>query len=145
MKGSHNIGVAMDTPQGLIVPNIKNVQDLSIIEIAKEINNLQQLGKAGKLTVNHLQGGTFTLSNVGAIGGTYTSPILFLPQVVIGALGKIQVLPRFDSEGKVYPAELMQVSWSADHRVVDGASIARFSNLFKQYVENPTSMMVNLR
>lgn len=66
-KGAHNIGVAMDTPNGLLVPNIKNVQDLSIIEIAKELNRLQELGRKGQLSTKDLTGGTFTLSNIGSV------------------------------------------------------------------------------
>lgn len=91
VKYAHNIGVAMDTPDGLVVPNIKNVQNLSILEIAKEMNRLQESGKKGQLKMDDLNGGTFTLSNIGAIGGTYAKPIIFTPQVAIGALGKIQV------------------------------------------------------
>ena len=145
LKGSHNIGIAMDTPAGLIVPNIKNVQDLSILEIARELNSLQQLGSAGKLEKKHLEGGTFTLSNVGAIGGTYASPILFLPQVAIGALGKIQTLPRFDAKGQVYAAHIIPLSWSADHRVIDGATMARFSNTMKTFVEQPNAMLLSMK
>ena len=91
IKASHNIGVAMDTHNGLIVPNIKNVQQLSVLEIACELNRLQNLGNRGQLGLNDLSDGTFTLSNIGSIGGTYTKPIIFSPQVIIGALGKIQV------------------------------------------------------
>lgn len=91
VKYAHNIGVAMDTPNGLIVPNIKNVQNLSILEISKEMNRLQDSGSKGQLKLDDLNGGTFTLSNIGAIGGTYAKPIIFTPQVAIGALGKIQV------------------------------------------------------
>jgi len=145
LKGSHNIGVAMDTPSGLIVPNIKNVQDLSLLEIAQELNTLQALGAQGKLEKQHLEGGTFTLSNVGAIGGTYASPVLFLPQVAIGALGKIQTLPRFDEAGQVYAAHIIPVSWSADHRVIDGATMARFSNMMKNYVEQPSAMLLAMK
>jgi len=145
LKGSHNVGVAMDTPNGLIVPNIKNVQDLSLLEIAQELNTLQALGAQGKLEKKHLEGGTFTLSNVGAIGGTYASPVLFLPQVAIGALGKIQTLPRFDDAGQVYAAHIIPVSWSADHRVIDGATMARFSNLMKNYVEQPSAMLLAMK
>lgn len=89
-------------------------------------------------------GGTFTLSNIGAIGGTYAKPVLMVPQVAIGALGKMQTLPRFDEDGNVYAARLMNVSWAADHRVVDGATMARFSNLMKEYVECPTAMLSEL-
>ena len=135
----------MDTPQGLIVPNIKNVQDLSVMEIAQELNHLHSLGINGKLEKQHLEGGTFTLSNVGAIGGTYASPVLFLPQVAIGALGKIQTVPRFDENNAVYAANIINVSWCADHRVVDGATMARFSNEMKGFIEKPSTMLVAMR
>eukprot|EP01099_Mayorella_cantabrigiensis_P001880 TRINITY_DN1821_c0_g1_i1.p1 TRINITY_DN1821_c0_g1~~TRINITY_DN1821_c0_g1_i1.p1 ORF type:complete len:540 (-),score=126.95 TRINITY_DN1821_c0_g1_i1:108-1688(-) len=144
-KASHNIGVAMDTPSGLVVPNIKNCQNKSILEIAQDLNRLMGLAKENKLSVNELTGGTITLSNVGTIGGTYTSPILNIPEVAIGALGKIQTVPRFDSQGHVKPVQIIQLSWSADHRVLDGATVARFSTLFKRYVENPTSMLLECR
>ena len=82
LRGDHNIGVAMDTPDGLLVPNIKAVQNLSILEIAAELNRLQALGSAGKLSSADLTGGTFTLSNIGTVGGTYTKPVILLPEVV---------------------------------------------------------------
>ena len=83
--------------------------------------------------------GTFTLSNIGSIGGTYTKPTLSLPEVCIGALGRIQRLPRYPHSEAMQPepTSIVQVSWSADHRVIDGATVARFSNLFKSLVENP--------
>ncbi|XP_074858583.1 lipoamide acyltransferase component of branched-chain alpha-keto acid dehydrogenase complex, mitochondrial isoform X2 [Carettochelys insculpta] len=89
-KASHNIGIAMDTEQGLIVPNVKNVQVCSMFEIASELNRLQTLGSAAQLGTNDLTGGTFTLSNIGTIGGTYAKPVILPPEVAIGALGKIQ-------------------------------------------------------
>ncbi|XP_062437863.1 lipoamide acyltransferase component of branched-chain alpha-keto acid dehydrogenase complex, mitochondrial [Rhea pennata] len=144
-KASHNIGVAMDTEQGLIVPNVKNVQVCSVFEIASELNRLQSLGSAGQLGTNDLTGGTFTLSNIGTIGGTYTKPVILPPEVAIGALGKIQILPRFNGKGEVYKAQIMNVSWSADHRIIDGATMARFSNLWKSYLENPASMLLDLK
>uniref|UniRef100_A0A4W6FV97 Dihydrolipoamide acetyltransferase component of pyruvate dehydrogenase complex n=2 Tax=Lates calcarifer TaxID=8187 RepID=A0A4W6FV97_LATCA len=90
-KASHNIGLAMDTNQGLLVPNVKNVQLLSVFEIAQELNRLQALGSTGQLGTSDLTGGTFTLSNIGSIGGTYAKPVILPPEVAIGALGKIQV------------------------------------------------------
>lgn len=144
-KGSHNIGLAMDTPRGLLVPNVKNVQDKSILEIAQELTRLGALGQEGKLGKEDLTGGTFTLSNVGTIGGTYTKPLLVVPEVMIGALGKFQTLPRFDSKGNVYPATIMVMSWSADHRVIDGASVARFSNAWKGFLERPTTMLMHTK
>ncbi|XP_040895540.1 lipoamide acyltransferase component of branched-chain alpha-keto acid dehydrogenase complex, mitochondrial isoform X2 [Toxotes jaculatrix] len=144
-KASHNIGLAMDTSQGLLVPNVKNVQLLSVFEIAQELNRLQVLGSTGQLGTADLSGGTFTLSNIGSIGGTYAKPVILPPEVAIGALGKIQVLPRFDGGGQVVPAHIMKVSWSADHRIIDGATMCRFSNLWREYLENPASMVLDLK
>ncbi|XP_018518088.1 LOW QUALITY PROTEIN: lipoamide acyltransferase component of branched-chain alpha-keto acid dehydrogenase complex, mitochondrial [Lates calcarifer] len=144
-KASHNIGLAMDTNQGLLVPNVKNVQLLSVFEIAQELNRLQALGSTGQLGTSDLTGGTFTLSNIGSIGGTYAKPVILPPEVAIGALGKIQVLPRFGAGGQVIPAHIMKVSWSADHRIIDGATMCRFSNLWREYLENPASMVLDLK
>jgi len=144
-KHNHNIGVAMDTQQGLLVPNIKAVQNLSVFEIASELTRLHQVGLAGKLTSQDLTGGTFSLSNIGSIGGTYASPVILPPEVAIGALGKVRVLPRYNSRGEVYPAHIMNVSWSADHRVLEGAIVARFSNLWKEYLENPSKLLLDLK
>ncbi|KAI4872913.1 hypothetical protein NFI96_005295 [Prochilodus magdalenae] len=144
-KAAHNIGLAMDTPQGLLVPNVKNVQMLSVFEIAVELNRLQTLGTSGQLGTADLTGGTFTLSNIGSIGGTYAKPVILPPEVAIGALGKLQVLPRFNAKDEVVKAHIMNVSWSADHRVIDGATMCRFSNLWKAYLENPASMVLDLK
>ncbi|XP_051021540.1 lipoamide acyltransferase component of branched-chain alpha-keto acid dehydrogenase complex, mitochondrial [Acomys russatus] len=144
-KASHNIGIAMDTELGLIVPNVKNVQVRSVFEIAMELNRLQQLGSSGQLSATDLTGGTFTLSNIGSIGGTYAKAVILPPEVAIGALGAIRSLPRFDQNGEVYKAQIMNVSWSADHRIIDGATMSRFSNLWKSYLENPASMLLDLK
>ncbi|KAM3876309.1 lipoamide acyltransferase component of branched-chain alpha-keto acid dehydrogenase complex, mitochondrial [Diretmus argenteus] len=144
-KAAHNIGLAMDTSQGLLVPNVKNVQLLSVFDIAMELNRLQALGAAGQLGTTELTGGTFTLSNIGSIGGTYAKPVILPPEVAIGALGKIQVLPRFDSKDQLVKAHIMNVSWSADHRIIDGATMCRFSNLWREYLENPACMVLDLK
>lgn len=144
-KASHNIGVAMDTQQGLIVPNVKSVQVRSVVDIAAELNRLQRLGAQGQLSTADLTGGTFTLSNIGSIGGTYAKAVILPPEVAIGALGSIKPLPRFNQKGDVYKAHIMKVSWSADHRVIDGATMSRFSNLWKSYLENPASMLLDLK
>ncbi|KAK7162674.1 hypothetical protein R3I93_006880 [Phoxinus phoxinus] len=144
-KASHNIGLAMDTPQGLLVPNVKSVQALSVFDIAVELKRLQALGSAGQLGTADLTGGTFTLSNIGSIGGTYAKPVILPPEVAIGALGKIQVLPRFISRDEIAKAYIMNVSWSADHRVIDGATMSRFSNLWRSFLENPAAMVLDLK
>ncbi|XP_045101402.1 lipoamide acyltransferase component of branched-chain alpha-keto acid dehydrogenase complex, mitochondrial-like [Portunus trituberculatus] len=144
-KASHNIGLAMDTSEGLVVPNVKGVQGLTLLEVAAELNRLQELGVRGNLTTRDITGGTFTISNIGSISGTYAKPVILPPEVAIGAVGKIQVLPRFDSSGNVVRAHIMQVSWSADHRVIDGATMANFSNMWKSFLENPSKMVLHLK
>ncbi|CAM9586328.1 unnamed protein product [Ascophyllum nodosum] len=143
----HNIGIAMDTEKGLLVPCISAVQERSVLDIAEELNALQRLASAGKLGEAELTGTTFTLSNIGSIGGTYASPVILHPQVCIGALGKMQRLPRFDSQDpdKVIATRIFPVSWSADHRVVDGATLAQFSNAWKAFLENPALMLADAR
>ncbi|KAI1300846.1 hypothetical protein EDD11_005936 [Mortierella claussenii] len=143
-RASHNIGVAMDTPNGLLVPNIKNVQNLSVVEIASELTRLQEAGKKNALSMADLKDGTVSLSNVGMIGGTYLNPVVVTSEVAIAAVGKMQRLPRFktiEENGKqverVVAQQIVNVSWSADHRVIDGATVARFSEAWKTVVENP--------
>ncbi|GBP44370.1 Lipoamide acyltransferase component of branched-chain alpha-keto acid dehydrogenase complex, mitochondrial [Eumeta japonica] len=143
-KANHNIGVAMDTPNGLVVPVVKEVQRKNIMEIALELNQLQQRGAKAQLGLSDLTGGTFTLSNIGIVGGTYTKPVIFSPQVSIGALGKIQILPRFDSAGNVVKAHILTASWAADHRVLDGVTVARFSEAVRRYLENPNTLLLDL-
>lgn len=144
-KGAHHIGFAMDTPQGLIVPNVKDVQDKSIEDIAIDLAALMSRGKTNALTKADLTGGTFTLSNIGSIGATYTAPVIFPPQVAIGALGRMVKVPRFDDKGAVYAANIVNVSWSADHRVVDGATMVRFGNAFKDFLERPATMLLEMK
>merc|ERR1719385_266961 len=144
-KADHNIGLAMDTAQGLLVPNIKRVQDLSVFEIASELNRMHALGLAGKLGGAELTGGTFSLSNIGSIGGTYAKPVILPPEVAIGALGKIYTVPRYSASGDLKPTQVMNVSWSADHRCIDGATMARFSNMWKGYLESPASMLLDMK
>ena len=142
--GNHNVGMAVDGKTGLLVPNIKHVQKLSILSIAQEVDRLTQAARGGVINPGELKGGTITLSNIGAIGGVSAAPIINKPEVAIAALGKIQKLPRFDASGHLQERKLMTVSWSGDHRVIDGATIARFNNCWKSYLENPLSMLATL-
>lgn len=134
---NHNVSVAMDSPRGLVVPNIKNVESLSIVEIQKHLLQLQQRAKTGRLSLDDIKGGTVSFSNIGVIGGTYAKPVIFDGQAVIGAVGRVQQVPRYSLTGALVPKKIFNVSWTADHRHVDGASVARFSNVFKDAVENP--------
>lgn len=137
----HNIGMAVDGKTGLLVPNIKNVQSLSILDVAAEVTRLTTAARTGKISPADLKGGTITISNVGAIGGTVATPIINKPEVAIVALGRVQKLPRFNAEGEVEARHIMTVSWSGDHRVIDGGTVSRFNNLWKQYIEQPDTML----
>ncbi|CCQ11882.1 Dihydrolipoamide acyltransferase component of branched-chain alpha-keto acid dehydrogenase complex [Pseudoalteromonas luteoviolacea B = ATCC 29581] len=138
----HNIGMAVDSKIGLLVPNIKGCQSKSIVEVAKEVTRLTEAARDGRVSPDDLKGGTISISNIGAIGGTTATPIINKPEVAIVALGKLQHLPRFNSKGEVESRAIMQVSWSGDHRVIDGGTIARFNNLWKAYLEEPAKMMM---
>ncbi|KAH8420647.1 hypothetical protein KR009_012426 [Drosophila setifemur] len=142
-KGAHNISVAIDTPQGLVVPNIKNCQSKGIVEIALDLNALVERGRTGSLTPTDFADGTFSLSNIGVIGGTYTHPCIMAPQVAIGAMGRTKAVPRFNDKDEVVKAYVMSVSWSADHRVIDGVTMASFSNVWKQYLEQPALFLLH--
>lgn len=140
----HNIGIAVDSKVGLLVPNIKGCQNKSIVQIAQELTKLTDAAREGRVSPMELKGGTITISNIGAIGGTVATPIINKPEVAIVALGKTQLLPRFNAKGEVEGRSLMQISWSGDHRVIDGGTIARFTNLWKSYLEQPSSMLLSM-
>ncbi|WP_372761102.1 dihydrolipoyllysine-residue acetyltransferase [Pseudoalteromonas sp.] len=138
----HNIGIAVDSKVGLLVPNIKSCQSKSIVQVANDLTRLTDAAREGRVAPDDLKGGTISISNIGAIGGTIATPIINKPEVAIVALGKLQHLPRFDESGQIVSKAIMQVSWSGDHRVIDGGTIARFNNLWKSYLENPATMMM---
>ena len=145
LRADHNVGVAMATPNGLVVPNIKAVQAKSVAGVARELARLQQLAKDNKLGENDLKDGTITVSNVGTIGGTYASPLLNLPEVAIVALGRVAPTPRYGASGELERHSIMPISWSADHRAVDGATMARMSARWKELVERPTELLLSLK
>ncbi|KIV88311.1 hypothetical protein PV10_08005 [Exophiala mesophila] len=145
MRAVHNIGVAMDTPNGLVVPVIKAVNARSISSIAQELSRLAQLGAAGKLGNADLTGGTITVSNIGNIGGGVLAPVIVEGQMAIMGVGRIKKVPVFAQDGvTVKAAEQAEVSWSADHRVVDGATMARMATMVQRYLEEPGTMIADL-
>ena len=145
MREKHNIGIAMDTPQGLLVPNIKNVASRSILDIATECSRLQALARDGKLSATDLTGGTITVSNIGSIGGTYVAPVLVSSEVAILGVGKARIIPAFDEQESIIKKEIMNFSWSADHRVVDGATMAKMAERVRAFTEEPGLTMARLR
>lgn len=144
-RSQHNIGVAMDTPQGLLVPVIKNVAQRNILDIASELTRLQTLAHQGKLSPQDMSGGTITVSNIGNIGGTYLSPVIVDKEVAILGIGRMRTVPAFDENDNVVKKQVTNFSWSADHRVVDGATMARAADIVRSVVEEPDVMVMHLR
>ena len=141
----HNIGFAVDSKIGLLVPNVKRVQDLSLLEIAVQMQDIIEQARAGRVAGEHLKGGTISISNIGAIGGITATPVINKPEAAIVALGKTQKLPRFDDEGNVSAQNIMAVNWSGDHRIIDGATMVRFNNLWMSYLTQPEKMLMHLK
>jgi pyruvate dehydrogenase E2 component (dihydrolipoamide acetyltransferase) len=129
LKKYFHIGFAADTPQGLVVPVVRDADKKSITEIAKEMGDLAKLARDGKLKPDHMQGGTFTISSLGGIGGTYFTPIINAPEVAI--MGACRSFHKMVWDGKQATPRLIQpLSLSWDHRVIDGAAAARFNAYF---------------
>ncbi|WP_173834980.1 2-oxo acid dehydrogenase subunit E2 [Halomonas sp. HG01] len=141
---SCNIGMAVDGRAGLMVPNVKGVEGLSLLDVAGEIQRLTGAAREGRVAQADLQGGTISISNIGALGGTYAAPIINAPEAAIVAIGKSQWLPRFDEAGEVTRRAIMTVTWAGDHRLLDGGTIARFCNAWKGYLEDPETMLLEL-
>ena len=125
LKRYFHIGVAVDTPNGLVVPVIRDVDHKGIVDLALELAAVSERMRAGKITPNDLQGGCFSISSLGGIGGTMFTPIINAPEVGILGVGRADMKPKWD--GKVFQPRLMlPLSLSYDHRVIDGAQGARF-------------------
>ncbi|MFG0201336.1 dihydrolipoyllysine-residue acetyltransferase [Legionella pneumophila] len=125
-KKYYNIGIAVDTPNGLVVPVIKNVDKLSVIDIAKEMSRLSTKAREKGLTPIDMSGGCFTISSLGGIGGTAFTPIVNSPEVAILGLSRSTIKPIYDNK-EFKPRLMLPISLSYDHRVIDGAEAARFT------------------
>ncbi len=128
LKKYFNIGIAVDTPNGLVVPVIRDVDKKSIIELAKELGEISAKARKGGLSMADMQGGCFTISSLGGIGGTAFTPIINAPEVSILGVSKSEMQQVFDKKtGEFMPRLMLPTSLSYDHRVIDGAAAARFS------------------
>ena len=136
-----NIGLAVDTSRGLVVPVLRDCDQQSIPQIAQEIAKTAEKAKNAQYGVEDLRGGTFTISNLGAIGGTYSTPIINHPEVAILLLGRSRKLPIV-YEDRVEPRLMMPLSLSYDHRVIDGAMAARFLKEVIGYLESPGRLLL---
>ncbi len=143
LKKYYNIGIAVDTEDGLIVPVIRNADQKTIIDLAKEMNEIAARTRERKVSPDELRGSTFTITNIGTLGGTYATPVLNWPEVCILGVGKIQEKPVV-REGKIVIRHMMSVSLTFDHRIVDGAYAVRFCNEILQHLEDPGLFLVDV-
>lgn len=140
LKGDYNIGIATDTAQGLIVPNIKGADAKSIWDLANEIQTLSQNARDGKSKLEDLKGGTFTLTNAGSIGGVFATPVINHPEVAILGVNAIRKRPVVKDD-QIVIRDMMFLSISVDHRVVDGADAARFMNRLVFFLSDPKRLV----
>jgi len=136
LKKYVNIGIAVDTEKGLLVPVIRNVDQKTIIEISKEITDLAEKARNGKLSAEEMKGGNFTISNLGGIGGTNFTPIVYHPQVAILGVSRAKTQPVYIDDN-FEPRDILPLSLSYDHRIIDGAEGVRFLHWISRALEDP--------
>jgi len=147
LKNYYNIGIAVDTPEGLIVPVVKNADKKSILELARDTQTLAEKSKNKKLALEDLQGGTFTITNAGNIGGLLATPIINWPEVAIFGVHKVSKKPivkTIDGKQEIVAADTIWLSVAVDHRVVDGAIAGRFMNVVMDYLSHPKKMLLEM-
>lgn len=143
IKKYYNIGIAVDTDRGLIVPVLKNADKKSVIDISKELVHMIELTRDGKIGLEQLKGSTFTIANIGSIGGLFSTPIINYPEAAILEMQQIRDMPRAVG-GVIVPRKVMYLPLTIDHRVVDGAEGQRFLNDLRRYLEEPELLLVNM-
>ena len=139
-----NIGIAVDTDRGLVVPSLRNADKMSIGDIAKQLMDLAGRVRDNNFSMEDLRGGTFTISNLGAIGGTYSTPIVNTPETTILLVGRSRKLPVVVENDEIAVRLMMPLSLSYDHRLVDGGVAARFLNEVIGYLEAPSRLLLAL-
>ncbi len=137
----YHIGIAVAAPGGLLVPVIRDADRLDVLAIAQEIERLSSAARSGKATREELSGSTFTITSIGGIGGLISTPIINRPEVGILGLGKVVKRPVYDDQGQLRPADIIYLSLSFDHRIVDGAVGATFSNALVRQLKQPASLL----
>lgn len=141
-KDFMNIGFATDTPEGLIVPNIKQADRLSIFELASTMKDLQKRALERTIQLKDIQNGTFSVTNYGAFDAQFGTPIIKYPEVAIMGIGKIQAKPIV-KDNQIVIAHMMPISFAVDHRIIDGADAGRFVMMFKSLLKNPVFMLMS--
>ncbi len=142
-KKYFNIGFAADTPQGLLVPVIKNADQKTILELSAEITDLATRAREGKLKLDEMKGATITVTNIGSVGGTYATPIINHPEVAILGMYKIEDKPVM-MNGKFRAQKVMNYTITADHRLIDGAVAANFMRAFVNRIQSPSNLMLDM-
>jgi pyruvate dehydrogenase E2 component (dihydrolipoamide acetyltransferase)/2-oxoisovalerate dehydrogenase E2 component (dihydrolipoyl transacylase) len=142
LHDKYHIGIAVATPGGLIVPVVRDVDQKDLFAVAAEVERLGTEGKAGRARREELRGSTFTVTSIGGVGGLISTPIINHPEVGIMGVGKVIRRPVYDDHGRLRPADLAYLSFSFDHRVVDGAVGAAFGNAVKRQLEHPAALLV---
>lgn len=137
-----NVGIAVDGEKGLVVPTLKNADRMSIPDIAYALSDLSSRVRNNSYAVSDLRGGTFTISNLGAIGGTYSTPIVNVPEVAILLVGRSRKMPIVMDDDSIKVRLMMPLSLAYDHRSVDGATAARFLNDIIAYLEAPSRLLL---
>lgn len=143
-KKYFNLGFAADTPNGLMVPVIKNADQKTILELSKEIIDLSTRARAGKLKPDEMKGATITITNIGSVGGTYATPIINHPEVAIIGMYKMTDKPILKKDGSIGFIKSMNYTVTADHRLIDGAVAANFLKSFFNKIQNPGVMMMGM-
>src|SRR5207253_11386079 len=138
----YHIGIAVSTKGGLIVPVIHDVDKKDIAQIASAIERLSAEARVGKARLEDLRGGTFTITSIGGIGGLFSTPVINHPEVGILGIGKVVKRPVFDAAGQVRPADIVYLSLSSDHRVVDGAVGAAFGNAICRRLQHAATLLL---
>ena len=140
LKKYFNVGFAADTPNGLVVPVVRDANRKDIYEIARNLGELSEKGRAGKLTPDDMQGGCFTISSLGGIGGTAFTPIINAPEVAILGVSRSAMKPVY-RDGTFVPRLILPLSLSYDHRVIDGATAARFTTFLAESLANVAGLV----
>jgi pyruvate dehydrogenase E2 component (dihydrolipoamide acetyltransferase) len=140
MKRYFNIGFAVDTPGGLVVPVIKGLEGKSLFQVARELGELSEKARDGKLTAADMQGGNFTVSSLGSIGGTFFTPIINAPEVAILGVSRHRMQPVW-KDGEFVPRLMLPLSLSYDHRVIDGAAAVRFTRFIAELLADADRLL----
>jgi len=143
LKHYYHLGLAVDTERGLLVPVLRDVDKKSVHELAKEMGEMAERARRQKTTLDDMKGGTFTITNLGGIGGTAFTPIVNYPEVAILGLSRSRMQPICREGGQVTPRLMLPLSLSYDHRVIDGADAARFVRRIVEMLENPLMMLLH--